>query len=106
MALAFACTRTLTCSAHACVSVYVRVRAGCYCLLSFTSQGEDGLLRVSTVVMVRGGGVVVGDREKKKSSFDVPEEAVTDGGTVLGRKGRLYGRLKSYTGRQSDRPPG
>lgn len=88
--------------------MYVRVRAGCYCLLSFTSQGEDGLLRVSTVVMVRGGGGCGGGwrQGKKKSSFDVPEEAVTDGGTVLGRKGRLYGRLKSYTGRQSDRPPG
>lgn len=60
----FARTRTLTCSAHACVSVYVRVRARCYCLLSFTSQGEDGLLRVSTVVMVRGGGGV--ETEKKK----------------------------------------
>lgn len=52
-----------------------------------------------------GGG---GDRQekKKKSSFDVPEEAVTDEGTVLGRKESLYNRLKSYTGRQSDRPPG
>lgn len=44
--------------------------------------------------------------QKKKSSFDVSEEAVTDGGTVLGRKEHLYSRLKSYTKRQSDRPPG
>lgn len=37
---------------HACVSVYVLVRASCYCLLSFTSQGEDGLQCVSTMVVV------------------------------------------------------